>query len=224
MQVLLPDCTPLIFENFEQLNLIRHWIVERPFSWNRLNRTFLVTFPHCVQTESTQHLHCRVFRVMVMLLLLLFFTQSKGGKSIKRCVHGISCWGDDLSIVMKKSGIPKSPKPDGGTKKLWDPTLKNETRIWTYTWILITFVYNKKIDFYETQTRLLLSDYITRSEPRGGGTLKKNDPNSLHTWCWTLDTILRYVCTSMRIISFILQFSKIEKRSYKECNGILIRY
>ena len=50
------------------------------------------------QTESTQHLHCRVFRVMVMLLLLLFFTQSKGGKSIKRCVHGISCWGDELIL------------------------------------------------------------------------------------------------------------------------------
>ena len=212
MQVLLPDCTPLIFENFEQLNLIRHWIVERPFSWNRLYRTFLVTFPHCVQTESTQHLHCRVFRVMVMLLLLLFFTQSKGGKSIKRCVHGISCWGDDLSIVMKKSGIPKSPKPDGGTKKFCEPIHFDY------------FCIYQKLDFYETQTRLLPSDYITRSEPRGGGTLKKNDPNSLHTWCWTLDTILRYVCTSMRIISFILQFSKIEKRSYKECNGILIRY
>ena len=77
--------------------------------------------PSCVHsTESTQHLHCRVFRVMVMLLPLLFFTQSKGGKSIKRCVHGISCWGDDLSIVMK-SGIPKSPKPDEGTKTIVRP-------------------------------------------------------------------------------------------------------
>ena len=120
----------------------------RPFSWNRLYRTFLVTFPHCVQTESTQHLHCRVFRVMVMLLLLLFFTQSKGGKSIKRCVHGISCWGDDLSIVMKKSGIPKSPKPDGGTKKFCETQpwkMKPESE--PYTWILITFVYTKNSTF-----------------------------------------------------------------------------
>ena len=135
----------VLFENFEQLNLIRHWIVERPFSWNRLYRTFLVTFPHCVQTESTQHLHCRVFRVMVMLLLLLFFTQSKGGKSIKRCVHGISCWGDDLSS--EEVRYTQKPKTWWGNKKiLWDPTLKNETRIWTL-YILITFVYNKNSTF-----------------------------------------------------------------------------
>ena len=131
--------------------------------------------------------------------------------------------GEMIWVVMKSS-IPKSPKPDGGTKKLWDPTLKNETRIWTLYLNFDYFCVYQKLDFYDTQTRILLSDYITRSEPRGGGTLKKNDPNSLHTWCWTLDTILRYVWTSMRIISFILQFSKIEKRSYKECNGILIRY
>ena len=146
MQVLLPDCTPLISENFEQLNLIRHWIVERPFSWNRLYRTFLVTFPHCVQTESTQHLHCRVFRVMVMLLLLLFFTQSKGGKSIKRCVHGISCWGDDLSSDEVR--YTQKPKTWWGNKKIvrpnpekWNPNLNPIPEFWlllyiTKTWLL----------------------------------------------------------------------------------------
>ena len=153
-----------------------------------------------------------------MLLPLLFFTQSKGGKSIKRCVHGISCWGDDLSSYEVK--YTQKPKTWWGNKKIvrpnpekWNPNLNPIPEFWLLLCI--------------PKTRLLwilLSDYITRSEPRGGGTLKKNDPNSLHTWCWTLDTILRYVCTSMRIISFILQFGKIEKRSYKECNGILIRY
>ena len=117
--------------------------------------------------------------------------------------------GEMIWVVMKS-----------GTQNLMGEQKNCETQPWKmkpesepYTWILITFVYNKKIDFYETQTRLLPSDYITRSEPRGGGTLKKNDPNSLHTWCWTLDTILRYVWTSMRIISSV----KLKKRSYKEC-------